>query len=124
MADLSQQQQTEVAFYLGYPNKILQPDSTNYNQIFVNYLHNISDEALARVGELLELIKGMRKQLDQTSVDAHVTGIDELSFDARAKIDNVQRQYKRYIYELANTLDIRVKRVPGLGGVGSVRMVS
>ena len=124
MADLTPRQMDDVAFFLGYPSKILVENSTSYNPIFKDFMQNLSDVTVERVGDLLSLIRAARKNLDESQKNAHTTGIDELSFDASLAVTNIQKQYKRYIKELANLLDYPVRSAPGASSVGSTRIRS
>ena len=120
---LSTDQMDQVAFYLGYPNKILVDNSTNFNRIFSQRMMNITQGTAKRVAKLLGLISDARASLDESKESAHVQNVDDVSLDTNRAVENIQRQYRRYINELGSTLNIPVRMISG-GIVGTVRITT
>ena len=79
---LSTDQMDQVAFYLGYPNKILVDNSTNFNRIFSQRMMNITQGTAKRVSKLLGLISDARASLDESKESAHVQNVDDVSLDS------------------------------------------
>lgn len=111
---IPEENQHKVAFFLGYPAKILQPDSTDYNKIFANRMTNLPQYTVARVDQLLTIIEETRTHLDDTRRDANVTRVGEISIDANLSDRYIYKQYNRYVGELSKTLDIPRNNSPGM----------
>ena len=109
VADIPTQQRADAVFFLGYPAKVLVPDSTHYNRIIYNRFIDIDQATVDRVDELITLIKETRTKLDNTRDDANVSQVGEIGIDPNLADHYISKQYKRYIRELSATLDVPVR---------------
>lgn len=114
MPDLTAEAQDEVVFYLGYPAKVLVKDSTHFNRILQERLEDLSVETISRVSSLLALIKETRTKLDATRDDSNVNKVGEIGLDPKYADKYIQKNYKRYVRELSETLDITIRGTSGL----------
>ena len=111
--DLSAEMQEKVVFYLGYPAKIIEPNSTHYNGTFHDYLKDLTQFTVDRVGQLITLIEETRTKLDATRDDGHVNRVGEIGLSPDKVTTYISKQYNRYLNELSMTLDIPRRPVMG-----------
>ena len=114
LVDLDDQDRADVVFYLGYPAKIVNENSTHYSGIYDDRMNRLAPATVARVKELLALIKETRTQLDNTRADSHVNRVGEIGLSPQYVSTNIRAQYNRYIGELSRILDI-----PSITGQGT-----
>lgn len=114
-SSLSNENKEKVVFLLGYPSKILLDNSTHFNRILVSRMDNLTDYTKKRVEELITLAYKARLNLDNTQTDAHVTQVDEIGLDSSMAVDNIYKQYNRYIKEISSLLDIPIRKGGGRG---------
>ena len=112
---MSEQQKSDVIFFLGHPAKTINPDSTHYNGILDDRMKNLLATTVTRVDELIALIKSTREKLDATRDDANVSKVGEIMLDPKYTSKYIQSQHNRYLRELSTTLDI-----PQLGSSGRI----
>ena len=110
MADITAANQNLIVFYLGYPAKVLVPNSTHYNKIIANRMTNLLDATVTTVEGLLTLITETRTKLDATRDDANVTNVGEIALSPDYVDKYIVRQYDRYLKELSSILDIPMRR--------------
>ena len=75
--DLTTEVAHKVIFYLGYPAKTIQKDSTHFNGILLQRTQKLTQETKDRVDELVALIDETRTQMDATRADSSVTSVGE-----------------------------------------------
>lgn len=114
MVDLDEAVADKIVFLLGYPAKVLVSDSTHYNDVIAQRFRNLKQVTVDRVTELLALIDETRTNLDDTRSDANVSGVGEISLDPRLSDKYIYKQYRRYIRELSNMLDVPIRSSGGM----------
>ena len=109
---LTNKEQQCIVFYLGWPSKTLDVDSTHYSKIFGDRLLNLDSDAEVKIRNILTKIENIRAQLEDAACRFTTKKVDniELREDEMEKLCALERKCVRWLSEY---LDLPVMRKGG-----------
>lgn len=114
-------QKYKIIRLLGYPLNTLDPDSLSYSKIIADRLLSVPAAAEEEVTGILTRLEELDTQLVSAVNSTGVKKIDDIEFFSSSegnKIDELRKERRKLIKELAMMLDIRL--LSGGGSMGTV----
>lgn len=110
---LTTAQKADVVFYLGWPAKSLQTDSTHYNPTLDDRLTNLPSDAESQVTTLLGEISTLRSKFTASSGRMLVKKVGDIELNT-GEHEKLREEQRRLIRDLALVLDIPQRKVGGV----------
>lgn len=104
---LSDREQRDILFYLGWPLKVLKSNSTHYQKTVVDRMKNLDDDIEAIIRDLLRKLKGIDENLEDARCRLAASKVDDITLN-KDEIAMLNKERKRCRNELHRTIDIPV----------------
>lgn len=102
---LSPEDQADVVFFLGYPGKILVPQSTDYNGILANRLLDMSVQVENQIATQLVKIRTVRLRIESSTKRMLASQVGDIKLNENEH-PLLQKEQKRLLRELGDLTGI------------------
>lgn len=111
---LSQDQKTQILFYLGWSGLTIVPDSTHFNSVVNDRIEGASEQPPIEkiVKNLLDKLEDIDLKLEKARCRASTSKVDNITLN-NDEIYLLLKERRRCIRELADILDIPIVRSGG-----------
>ena len=110
---LTETQQHDVIFYLGWPGKTLVTSSTHYNKVIADRLTNLNTNTETQVTGLLAEIVALRTKYGASTSRMLVKKVGDIELNTDEH-HTLGREYRRVLRDLSQLLDIPLKKGGGM----------
>jgi len=100
-------EKAEVLYYLGYPAKVIDPDSLEYNSLVNSRLVNFPEDFEAFVRKIVVDIKELEAQLKKSQCTMGTKQVGDIVLNPDKVASNLKREFKRLLMELSEVTNIR-----------------
>lgn len=103
----------DILFYLGYPGKVLVPDSTHFSNILADRLENLNINIEGIVRNILAELSSIDTQLNEARCRLSAMSVGDIKMNNR-ELSQLKSERNFWIRRLSDELDIPITKKGGV----------